>query len=256
MNYAERVAANEFDPWYQEHIARYHYLENFELGECVLDIACGNGVGSDLIAKNVERVFAIDQDPNTIENNRKFFSKTSNLIFKVDNAEHLDIDSSVFSAVVSFETIEHLVHPENFLQEIRRVLKPGGLFILSTPNARVTNPINGIPSNPFHIKEYTPTELNELLSKSFKIISMRGQSVSAMYPINYFWNPSPDRFISPKFYIWFVLHRLFNSRPILASNLAKLIFKCALYPDFTKWIFSEDRILESHDLFIVCKNVL
>ena len=254
LDYAERVAFAELDPWYQEHIARYTYSKNFELGHSVLDIACGNGVGSDLISKQGRKVLGVDQDLNTIQLNEKTFRYNSNLTFKVGNAEKLDLEIESFSSVISFETIEHLAVPENFLKEISRILRPDGLFLLSTPNALVTKPVNGIPKNPFHIKEYTPDELIDLVSRHFEVITIKGQFVSPSYRFNYYWNPERLRFLNPRYYMWLSLHRLFKRKPIFVNNLSKIFFKQDLYPGPEVWLFSEEQISTSHDLFVVCKK--
>ena len=77
---------------------------------------------------------------------------------------NLPFQRSVFDAVVSFETIEHLIHPEVFLQELHSILKLGGMLIVSTPNRKVTNSIKGKPANPFHLNEFYADEFSEILS--------------------------------------------------------------------------------------------
>jgi 2-polyprenyl-3-methyl-5-hydroxy-6-metoxy-1,4-benzoquinol methylase len=79
-----------------------------------------------------------------------------------------------FDVVVSFETIEHLREPNEFLVEVHRVLKPGGLFLCSSPNAAMA-PIDGQPSGPHHLREFTVPELRALVSRFFAVVEVHGQ---------------------------------------------------------------------------------
>ena len=254
MEYSERIASMELNPWYQEHIARYHKLTDFELGAYVLDIACGSGYGTKFISTITKRALGVDQSGATIAENRKIFSKNLNLDFQTGNAEQLSMATGSFSSVVSFETIEHLRKPKNFLSEIARVLQPDGLFFISTPNALITKPVNGIPKNPFHIKEFTPDELHAVLSEHFQVISMFGQTVANDFPINFFWNPKPTKFINPKYYLWAILHRVSGFASEIAEQLSRKVLKSHLYPRGETWIFSEESTSYAHDIFVVCKK--
>lgn len=84
--------------------------------------------------------------------------------YQCHTAEQLPFEDHTFDVVCSFETIEHLDHPELFLQEIRRVLKPGGNIILSCPNDPYYYK-QGTPGNPFHKKQYTYFDFKQLAEK-------------------------------------------------------------------------------------------
>ena len=254
MSFSERIPFLELDPWFQEHIVRYHKLTEYELGHYVLDIACGSGYGTNFISTLADRVLGVDQSETTILGNREKFSRGVGLEFEAGNAEKLSLSSDLFNTVVSFETIEHLQNPEAFLCEVQRVLLVDGLFFLSTPNALITKPINGVPKNPYHIKEYTPEELHNLLSQYFDVIAMFGQTVSKQFKSNFFWSPKTNRFFNPKYYVWVVLHRVSKFAPKSASYFSKFVFKQSLYPEGKSWVFSTDNVKEAHDLFVVCKN--
>jgi 2-polyprenyl-3-methyl-5-hydroxy-6-metoxy-1,4-benzoquinol methylase len=254
MSFSERILLSELDPWFQEHIVRYHKLADYEIGKYVLDIACGSGYGANFLSTLTDRVLGVDQNDATIFENKEKFSKNINLEFEVGNAEKLSYSSGSFHSVVSFETIEHLQQPEAFLGEVQRVLRLGGLFFLSTPNALITKPENGIPKNPYHVKEYTPEELQNLLSKYFEVVAVFGQSVSKKYKGNFFWNPKTTRFFSPKFYVWILLHRMSRIAPKSASSFSRFILRQSLYPEGKSWVFSSESIEVAHDLFVVCKN--
>lgn len=254
MEFSERMAYSEHDPWFQEHIARYHKVTGYPLGPYVLDIACGSGFGSKLVAENGSSVMGVDQNVHTIEINKENFSGIGNLNFQTGDAEKIAFPPNTFSSVISFETIEHLNNPEDFLIGVKKVLRSDGFFFLSTPNALITKPVNGVPKNPYHIKEYTPEELKKLLSEYFEIISIFGQVVSADFKLNYFWNPSAKRYIQPKYYLWAFLNRLNRHIATLPNEISNAIFKSPLYPDREFWVFSEEIIDEAHDLFIICRK--
>ena len=254
MSFSERIHLLELDPWFQEHIVRYHKLTEYELGQYVLDIACGSGYGTSFISTLADRVLGVDQSETTILENRAKFSSCVNLKFETANAEKLSLSSDLFNSVVSFETIEHLHNPEAFLGEVQRVLLAGGLFFLSTPNALITKPINGVPKNPYHIKEYTPEELLSLLTQYFDVKALFGQTVSKQFKGNFFWSPKTNRFFNPQYYLWVVLHRMSKIAPNSASKLSMYLFKQSLYPEGKSWVFSPHNIEEAHDLFVLFMN--
>lgn len=254
MEFSERIPITELDPWFQEHIARYHKLLEYKLGPYVLDIACGSGYGAKFISESGSKVLGVDQSISTIKNNIRLFSNSSNLAFQTGDAEKLTFPQNSFSSVVSFETIEHLTNPELFLKRVRDVLQADGLFFVSTPNALITKPINGIPSNPYHVKEYTPDELLLLLSSFFRVVEVYGQFVSKDFKVNYYWNPEPLRRFNPKYYLWAILNRISRFAPITAHRISKLIFKSSLYPEAKHWVFSNIEVSSAHDFFVVCQK--
>ena len=114
-----------------EHWQRYKWVAGKFENKKVLDISCGTGYGSELLALNGNEVIGIDISAEAVEYAQKHFKKAT---FHVGNAEDLSVysDNSI-DGVVSFETIEHLNHPEKFISEVRRVLKRGGKFYGSVP---------------------------------------------------------------------------------------------------------------------------
>jgi SAM-dependent methyltransferase len=91
----------------------------------------------------------------------------------------LSFPDASFDVVVSFETIEHIPDDEAYLDEMRRVCRPGGLFLCSTPNRKVMNPGRGIEDgsfNPHHVREYDAAQLSERLARRFRDVQLLGQS--------------------------------------------------------------------------------
>jgi len=154
-------ALRETDETYQEHIQRYQFATPYVAGLTALDAACGVGYGSGMLATTANRVCGVDIDPDSIAYAREKFSKP-NLEFHALDIRTLQYPDSSFDVVVSFETIEHISFQEQFLQEVRRVLKTDGMLILSTPN-RETVPKGKTVRTPYHVREFTLHEILNLL---------------------------------------------------------------------------------------------
>ena len=136
MNFTgERVVPGVMDDArdLQAHLARYVWaMHPFCTHKDVLDVACGAGYGTQILSWAAKTAWGIDIEPEAVEYANKMYS-TENTSFYYGNAYNIPAISKMFDVVVSFETIEHLQEPEKFVSEVYRVLKPGGLFIVSAP---------------------------------------------------------------------------------------------------------------------------
>lgn len=141
-----------------QHLERYRWATPRVSGR-VLDVACGTGGGGEMLAARAT-VTALDADAGAVELAR---SRGSAVDFHFGTVPPLPFETAAFDTVVSFETIEHLEADREFVAEIRRVLKPGGALLLSTPNKEVSSP-DGPPPNPWHVREYRLGGLRELLA--------------------------------------------------------------------------------------------
>jgi SAM-dependent methyltransferase len=159
--------------WY-EHWHRYHFVAPMVAGREVLDIACGEGYGSALLARHATRVTGADIAPAAIAHARSRYADRSNLAFQEADCAALPFADSSFDVVVSFETIEHLAAQEAFLDEIRRVLRPGGFVVLSCPNKIEYTDKRGY-TNEFHVRELYRAELAALVAPRFPQSAWYGQ---------------------------------------------------------------------------------
>lgn len=169
----ERVVPAAMDPndgILQDHLSRYLFARRFVAGKTVLDAASGAGYGCAMLAEaGARRVVGLEIDPRSVRHAQKYYSGAA-VRFVLGDCESMALAAAAFEVVTSFETIEHLDHPEAFLAEVRRVLAPGGCFIVSTPN----NP-TGVTANPFHRREYPAGEFVSLLAGHFPRVEMYGQ---------------------------------------------------------------------------------
>ncbi len=156
-----------------EHYHRYAILQNAVKGKRVLDVACGEGYGSALVAASAQSVVGVDISQDAVEHARVTYV-APNLCFRQGSATALEFPDASFDVVISFETIEHLGEQAEMLAEIRRVLHSDGILIISSPNRPVYSEESG-EHNDFHVKELDFQELNALLESQFGTIAYFGQ---------------------------------------------------------------------------------
>ncbi len=156
-----------------EHLHRYAIAKELVHNKVVLDIACGEGYGTNLLAASAEQATGVDVDGKIIDHASKKYRK-DNLSFKQGTVEKIPFDSATFDVVICFETLEHTTEHELALKEFKRVLKPGGLLLISTPDKKKYSDLSGY-KNPFHARELYRHEFEQLLSGSFKYIQYTQQ---------------------------------------------------------------------------------
>lgn len=158
-----------------EHQHRYVLAARLVAGRRVLDIASGEGYGSDRLAQAARSVIGVDIAADAVAHARARYPR-ANLEFRLGSAADIPVDSASVDVVVSFETIEHHDRHERMLEEIRRVLVPGGLLMISSPNRRYYSVEAGY-SNPYHVKELFSDEFEALLRGRFAHVALFGQRV-------------------------------------------------------------------------------
>lgn len=151
----------------ETHIARYDFASKYVAGAAVADIACGTGYGSSILSKaGANSVLGIDVCKESIVYAQEKYGG-SRTQFMVGDAMSLDLQDSTFDFVTSFETIEHVADPWRLLCEFRRILKPNGKLILSSPNDW------GL--TPHHLHTWSPFETVAEIATYFRIDSLWGQ---------------------------------------------------------------------------------
>lgn len=162
----ERLEFYDFSDVTVEHLHRYAIANDFVKNKVVLDIASGEGYGSYILSKKALEVMGVDIDEETVLDAQKKYV-SNNLNFKVGSADNIPLDSNSIDIVVSFETIEHHDKHDEMLLEIKRVLKPDGILIMSSPDKKYYSDMSGF-KNKFHIKELYFEEFEFLIKKHFK----------------------------------------------------------------------------------------
>jgi len=155
---------------FAHHIARYDFCKQFVKEKKVLDAACGVGYGSYYLKKfgRASIVYGIDINKECIFEAKKYFSTNiKNIIYINSNVEKTPFNEMQFDVIVSLETFEHVINIENYLKEMRRILKKGGKFIVSTPNKKFYTDAGIL--NRYHINEMYKDEFESSLLKFFDI---------------------------------------------------------------------------------------
>jgi SAM-dependent methyltransferase len=158
--------------WFRRHEVVYERLAERCAGRDVLEAGCGEGYGADLIADVARRVIGLDYDESAVAHVRARYPRVQ---MHHGNLAELPLGDCTVDVVVNFQVIEHLWDQGQFAAECLRVLRPGGVLLMSTPNRITFSPGRDTPINPFHTRELNAAELTELLSVAgFFVESMLG----------------------------------------------------------------------------------
>jgi 2-polyprenyl-3-methyl-5-hydroxy-6-metoxy-1,4-benzoquinol methylase len=159
--------------WFRRHLAVYEWIGARVIGERVLDMACGEGYGSEVLSRSAASVLGVDANPEAFEHARLRYVR-SNLRFERGMVE-LHGEVGAYDAVVFLQTIEHVNDPVGVLEHFRSLLAPGGTAYVSTPNVLTLAPPGADKSaNPWHIREYRAADFAELCATVFGQVELLG----------------------------------------------------------------------------------
>jgi SAM-dependent methyltransferase len=159
--------------WYRRHLAVYEWIAARVAGGVVLDMACGEGYGSDVLARSAASVLGVDGNPEAHEHAKLRYTGP-NLTFEWGAVETFG-EPDTYDAVTFLQTIEHVIDPPAVLAHFKRILKPGGVAYVSTPNVLKLAPAGQAKSdNPWHLREYRASEFDALCRGTFPNVELLG----------------------------------------------------------------------------------
>lgn len=157
-----------FDYDYARHLAAYRYAAEQAAGRRVLDAGCGEGFGTQTLADVASEVLGVDYSEVAVSECRRLWNKP-NLRFEQVDLTRPGAFTDTFDLVLNFQVLEHIEDPMPFLRGLHERIGPDGTLILTTPNRLRT-----ISENPYHVREYTAPELQELLLQVFGRVQVTG----------------------------------------------------------------------------------
>ncbi len=158
--------------WYRRHLAVYEWIAARTVGMRVVDMACGEGYGSEVLSRGAASVVGVDANPEAHEHARLRYRR-ENLSFARDLVGSWVGEPC--DAVVFLQTIEHVEDPGALLEHFRSLLAPGGAIYVSTPNVLTLAPPGAERSdNPWHVHEYRAAEFRELCAAHFPSVELHG----------------------------------------------------------------------------------
>ena len=251
---ANVVDAGRMSPYWGEHVARYVFALPYVEDKSVLDIACGTGYGIGVLQRTASWVTGVDVDFESARQAKLECNGRSMAL--LGNGLHLPFADKSFEVITSFETLEHLHERAAYLRELERVLHPDGVLLLSTPNANYTRPVNGKPSNPFHIHEYAPDELRGELESHFKISLFLGQTLDSDIKISPFYEAQKRLPRNAATQLRLIGWKAFNKIPVsLRERLSEAIWGKPFYPTEMDYNFDDSTLETAPVLFAVCQKI-
>jgi SAM-dependent methyltransferase len=158
--------------WFRRHEAAYLFAAPLVAGRTVLEVGCGEGYGTALLAESAARIVGVDYDALTTAHATRTYQGAH---FVRANLAALPVRSRHVEVLATLQVIEHVWNHAEFVRECLRVLRPGGLLLVTTPNRLTFSPGLDEPVNPFHTKEFTAAELTSLLTRcGFEIEQVLG----------------------------------------------------------------------------------
>jgi 2-polyprenyl-3-methyl-5-hydroxy-6-metoxy-1,4-benzoquinol methylase len=171
MYTGERILPGSvFNVTYQQSLLAYQFAAGLAHGKTVLDVACGEGYGIEALAQVAASVTGVDKDEPTIVEARRRYRQPNVSFIQADLfALAQKLSGQTFDVVCCFQTIEHVVDHDAFIEVLKAVTTPGGKIIVSTPNKRM------FPTfNPYHVHEVDAAELRSRFERHFAEVQLYG----------------------------------------------------------------------------------
>jgi ubiquinone/menaquinone biosynthesis C-methylase UbiE len=256
---AERTPAADAAerPIRERQMAAYHKAGTYTEGCDVLEIGCGEGIGTSILAEAAASVTAVDYSEAALRVARKRYA-TDNITFTHMSVPPLEFDDSSFDVVVCFQMIEHIEKPDTLVREIGRVLRANARALFATVNKNET-----ISDNPYHLHEFTAEEFRGLLENYFDVVELYGVFGDELF--SHYWQSNRN---------WvhaFMRLDILNLSPRLPRRVRQKLFAVASRlmrvslkrsaPELCETIshenfdFCRDELVNCLDFFAVCQKM-
>lgn len=261
----EWVSSEEYVE-YLRHFSAYLFAEKFVSKKDVLEIGCGMGYGSHHLAKHANSVTAIDMSNQRISYCKEHYPKEENIEFMLSDGTNIPFEKNSFDIVISFQVIEHIGRKdvEYYLAGIKKVLKDGGILIITTPNKKLRLLPFQKPWNPEHMIEYDKKTFEKLLSRYFddlevcgvcgseKIFKIESSRVKQSYLMVYLLGPLNNLITKKMIKLGFrdEVKSFSSKKDFIQKTLSEEEFKKFSVNDFK---ISKNCPRESLDLIAVCR---
>jgi len=242
----ERINTTIFNENALEHLHRYALVRDLVKGKVVLDIASGEGYGSNLLAKTASEVFGVDICEETI-NNAKGRYIAGNLKFVQGDITCIPFQADTFDVIICFETIEHVSNQHVVIRELKRVLKNDGVLIISTPEKKKYSDDKNF-KNPYHVKEFYEQEFKDFIKKHFKNANFLHQYMSYGSCIHYENKVEVNEIISGNYSL---VQKKNTSNPLYILSICSEV-DC---PRLDSGIFNYDQINSDILMLLAMKNM-
>ena len=219
---------------FEHHKYAYEETLPYVKDKIILDVGCGTGYGVNICSEYAKFVVGLDYDLSAIKYCNENFVIENNS-FLNSNALLLSIRDNSIDLAITFQVIEHIADAVKFINELRRVVKPSGLIIISTPN--VTGPEKGKGKNRFHINEMNYSSLTNLLTKSFDSFEIFGHTYKSQSSLMRLIRKMPLYTIGARF----------RRSSVIKKQVSKSL-------GMTKFKTVKNNVENSMDLYAVCKN--
>jgi SAM-dependent methyltransferase len=204
--------------WYRRHLVVYEWIAERCRGRDVVDLACGEGYGTDVLSRTARSVVGVDANPEAHEHARLKYTRPGVRFAR----ELVETYEEPADAIVFLQTIEHVQNPGEILDRLRSLLRPGGVAYVTTPNVLTLAPDGRKSGNPWHVKEYRAEEFRALCEAGFERVELLGLFHARKLRLHELaiargWdNLHPRLGITERFYEWFtpaISERDFTLRP-------------------------------------------
>jgi SAM-dependent methyltransferase len=191
--------------WYRRHLVVYEWIAERCRGLDVVDLACGEGYGTDVLSRSARSVVGVDANPEAHEHARLKYTRPGVRFAR----ELVETYGEPADAIVFLQTIEHVQNPGEILDRVRSLLRPGGVAYVSTPNVLTLAPDGRKSGNPWHVKEYRADEFRALCEASFDSVELLGLFHARKLRLHELaiargWDSvHPKLGITERFYQWF-----------------------------------------------------